>query len=70
MKTTTYRQCEMIRHTRVQVAWIPEKFAKVGAYVKLRDEDGWRITFVSTGTLTEEERRHAGDHDVFASIAG
>ncbi|KMO34867.1 hypothetical protein VQ02_18260 [Methylobacterium variabile] len=50
--TTHYVQCELSRHRLVhvtkQVTWLPERFARVGGYVKLKEEggwqDGWRVT--------------------------
>ena len=27
-------------------SWLPEKFAKVGKYVKLKDDDGWKVVEV------------------------
>lgn len=70
----TYNQCEMIRGTTVQVAWVPSKFAKPLTYVKLKNAqghwtNGWLITWVSKIALSEEGRRKAGEHDVFASIS-
>jgi hypothetical protein len=53
MSTTYYRQCTMRRddpagfHQRC-VSWIPERFAKVGKYLKLKNDDdtwtdGWKV---------------------------
>lgn len=51
-----YRQCWLVRGNARQMAWIPEKFAVAGRFLKLTEagvsEDGWQV--VSVGTrLTE-----------------
>lgn len=37
------RQCVLRKRNKYQVAWIPIKFAVVGKYIKLLDDDGWRV---------------------------
>jgi uncharacterized protein YxeA len=44
---------------KVTVSWIPETFAKVGNYVKIKNEDekwtdGWEITTVSKSSMSSE----------------
>ena len=39
-----FRQCELRKGRRTQVAWIPDKLARAEAYVQLKGEDGWKIT--------------------------
>lgn len=42
-----HRQCELRQGNVIQVSWIPEKFAKKGKKVRLKDEDGiWEVTAV------------------------
>jgi len=51
-----YCQCEMKKELdkdmyKVHVAWIPEKYAKAGKYIKIKQEDGawddhWLVTSV------------------------
>lgn len=64
MKPYYIRQCEMKRSVGfeaivVKVAWIPEKFAKVGKYLKIRQKgewvDGWLITAVYEHRMLNEE---------------
>lgn len=43
--TNWYRQCHLKRGAERQVAWLPEKYARLGV-VKLRDEDGWEVVAV------------------------
>lgn len=38
-----FRQCELKRDNTVQVVWLPEQFARRGAWLKLQDEDGWHV---------------------------
>ncbi len=54
-KTVFYRQCFLKRGRWTQTAWLPERFAKAGGYVRLHDSDGWNV--VSAG----DERRKMED---------
>jgi hypothetical protein len=57
------RQCTLERKTdtglEVQVSWIPEIFAKVGKFLKLKENDvwenGWKVALVG-GRQTREDR--------------
>lgn len=40
------RQCVLNRGARWQIAWIPSQFAVVGKYLRLLDENGWRVVEV------------------------
>ena len=51
-KTKYYRQCRLVRHvgpsTIEQTSFIPEEYANVGSYLKLKDTsgnwvDGWKV---------------------------
>lgn len=56
-KEKFYRQCRMIKQTESgrqdQVAWIPEKFAQKGKYVKLKDDNGWQVMSVGDTKHTQ-----------------
>jgi len=41
-----HRQCKLQKGITFQYSWIPEKFAKVGNYVRLKDDDGWKVVEV------------------------
>lgn len=55
-----YRQCRMSKGPASQVAFIPEPFARIGRFVRLLDDDGWRVDSVgrrvSDQWLTEKHR--------------
>ncbi len=57
--TTHYVQCELSRHRLVQVTWLPERFARAGDYVKLKEEggwqDGWRVAAAYPGVRLSHE---------------
>lgn len=38
-----YKQCLMKKGMQTSTAWIPEKFAIVGKYLKIEKEDGWLV---------------------------
>lgn len=40
-----------------QVSWIPEKYAKVGKYVKLKDDDGWEVIEVGTKKILKKYKK-------------
>ena len=72
MHEVFYRQCELVKGSRVQVAWIPEQYAILDKYVELRDHpgwsNGWRITYVSSIRISEWERQQAGARPDLPSI--
>lgn len=51
-KETNYIQCALERNEWHHMAWIPEKFAIIGKFVKIKNEDetwqdGWKVVGVS-----------------------
>ena len=48
-----YRQCRLQRWNIHQTSWIPEKFAVVGKFLKLHEENGWQVKEVGTVALDE-----------------
>ncbi len=72
MKEYFLKQCRLERKvpngTATLVSYIPEQFAKLGKFVKLRNEegewtDGYKVVFASEGrmssnSIVEVERRH------------
>ena len=36
-------QCKLQKGNTFQTAWIPRKFAILDKYVKLKDDNGWRV---------------------------
>lgn len=65
-----YRQCLLGRGTTKQVAFIPEHFAHVGKYLKLRGQDGWQVlaawSLNAAGNLLGFNER--GHQDLFGSL--
>ena len=63
-----YRQCKLEKGSKMLVTWIPEPYAVVGEYLKLRNDeyewvDGWKVVEV-TGEAVERTvftlmRQHA-----------
>ncbi len=59
---TFYRQCQLSKGTTKEVAWIRERFAKVGKYLRIKDSDGWHVD-AAYGRRTEEYLlAHERDH--------
>ena len=40
-KQTQYVQCVLRKNTKIQTSWIPERYAVVGKYLKLLENDVW-----------------------------
>lgn len=40
-KQTQYVQCILKKNTKLQTSWIPERYAIVGKYLKLLENDAW-----------------------------
>ena len=62
-----YRQCKLQHADKEQTTWIPEKYAKKGKVVRLREKgvwiDGWVVMSVGARASKEQqemlERSHA-----------
>ena len=71
-KKVYYHQCKMRKSTGTNssiwdVAWIPEKFAKIGKHIRIKQENGtwdydWEVMKVGD-TKKEESRLIAGERD-------
>ena len=48
-KDVRYVQCALKRINSHQMAWIPEQFAVVGKFLKIKAENGWEVVGVSDG---------------------
>jgi hypothetical protein len=53
-KDVDYKQCRLQKETVTQVAWIPEKFAKVDMVLEIKGDDGWIVR--SAGTTVKDSR--------------
>ena len=64
--THYYRQCWLTRGSARQMAWIPEKFAVAGRFLRLTDagisEDGWQVTGVGAQMAEETVRERSQDY--------
>ena len=55
-------QCKLKKGDTYQVSWIPEKYAKVGKYLKLKDDDGWEVIEVGTKKNSKEVQKRSVDY--------
>lgn len=59
-------QCTLKNGTMYTVSWIPEKFAKVGKFVKLKDleewQDGWEVVEVGIKKDSKEVQKRSVDY--------
>lgn len=72
MAQVFYKQCTLQRGTQGDVAWIPEKYAVEGKYLRIKkdgtDEDGWRVASVGANRvdgayLKEHERNYLSQRE-------
>lgn len=52
-KMNYYKQCTLIKGSTSDIAWIPEELARLGGYVKIKGEDGWKV--ITVGTIRQPE---------------
>lgn len=61
-----YRQCWLARGRARQMAWIPEKFAVAGRFLRLTEagvsEDGWQVTGVGARMREDTVRERSQDY--------
>jgi hypothetical protein len=41
-----YQQVELRRCGQAQVAWIPKEYARIGACLRIKEEEGWTVRWV------------------------
>ncbi len=57
-----YKQCRLVKHAATQVAWIPEIFAVIGKYLRLGDDNGWRVSSIGGRMESGYLFRHNRDY--------
>lgn len=50
-----YKQCTLTKKNTKQVAYIPAKYAILGKYLRIGDDNGWKVETVSSHFQTSEE---------------
>lgn len=54
-KDARYRQCALQKGNSHHMAWIPEQFAVEGKFIRIKDDDGWRVNSVGSDVKTAVE---------------
>ena len=49
-----YRQCELRRKDTMDVAWIPEEFARIGKWLRIRGENAWQVVRVGENRKSQQ----------------
>lgn len=57
-----YRQCILKKGDTSQIAWIPEMYASLGNYVKLKEDDGWQIIEVGSRLAAPDMNEQSQDY--------
>jgi hypothetical protein len=59
----TYTQCRLRRNRTEQIVWMPTEFAKKNSFVRIKDEDGWRVIGVGATKPAEFVTTHGHGRD-------
>lgn len=51
---TYYKQCTLTKGTTSEVVFIPEVFAVLNKYLKIGEDDGWKVTTVGAMRVAED----------------
>lgn len=66
-----FRQCSLQKKNEHQVSWLPEQFAKLGKWLKLREngiwEDGWQVILVGGRQSRQERIERGNDHKILST---
>lgn len=65
-----YRQCKLRRGTRYRYAWLPDRYAKQGKFLRIRGEDGWRVEEVYSAESEERVKARERDYQRWARGRG
>ena len=57
-----HRQCKLKKGDTYQVTWIPEKYAKIGKYLQLKDDDGWQVVEIYSKKDSKEVPKRSDDY--------
>ena len=55
-------QCRLRKAFSYQTVWIPDKYAKIGNFVKLKEDDGWEVVGVYTKKDSKEVQKRSMDY--------
>ncbi len=63
MENPKYCQCKLMKGNTEMTAWIPEKRANKGKYIKILDDDGWQVMEVGSKMDEKYVIGHERDFD-------
>jgi len=55
-------QCKLKKGNSYQVSWIPEKYAKIGKYLKIKENNGWEVIEIGSKMDSEEVNKRSMDY--------
>lgn len=58
-----YVQCKLRKQDKTQIAWIPNKFAMVGAFVRLKNGDHWEGGWEVVQTYASQNQEFREQHE-------
>lgn len=55
-------QCKLKKGNKYQISWIPEKYSKVGKFLKILDENGWEVIEVNSKMDSKKIQERSVDY--------
>jgi len=55
-------QCELKKGNTFTTSWIPEKYAKKGKFIKLKEDDGWEVIHVGSMMDSKKVQQRSTDY--------
>lgn len=55
-------QCKLKKDNTFTHSWIPEKYAKKGKFIKLKEDDGWEVIHVGSMMDSKKVQQRSTDY--------
>lgn len=55
-------QCKLKKGNKFQVSWIPEKYTKLGKFLKLKEDNGWEVIEIFAKKNSKEVDKRSRDY--------
>jgi len=65
-----YRQCELEKGNKKMISWVPERFAILNKFLRIGDDDGWRVVTVHASESEDVVKSRERDYKRWAEGRG
>ncbi len=55
-------QCKLRKRNEYQTTWIPEKYAKIGNFIRLKEDNGWEVIEIGNKKDSREVQERSMDY--------